>query len=869
MRTEKLRTNLPAEPNDFVGRERDVTDLCRLLATARAVTLCGPGGIGKTRLSLRVAAELAGDCPDGAWFVELGEVSRGGGPGTEPDTDPVTWRVAVTLGLAEEHGRGLQDVVVDALRARRMLIVLDNCEHLVEASARLCRLLLARCPGLRILATSREPLRVPGEHVRRVPPLTCPPVHGPAADPPAVPAHLLRHEAVRLFVVRAAAARPGYRLTAEDAAAVAQVCRELDGLPLAIELAAARIRVLSVRQIADRLADRFRLLGAGDRTAPSRHQTLRSAIDWSHDLLSVPEQVLLRRLSVFAGWTLDHAERVCPGAAADPLAPEDVLDLLTALVDKSLVAVDREVAGETRFRLPESIRGYAAERLAAAGEQEALRTRHRDHLLEAAEYEAEIAFARRPARWRTRVELFYRHDHELDNVRAAIGWCLERGDIEQGLRICTALRCYWIARGYYAEWNELTARLLDRAEGVSAGIRGAVLVGHAQFAMEQRDYERARECAAEGLTHARAGGDDAMVAAGLDVLAQTEVLAGRYREAAALLDEELAIARGTGDRWTEGLSLITRGSLLAQRERPGEAQRMYEAALRVFREIQQLWGVARTLVRLGRLAGSRGEPVAAQAYYEEALPILREIEAWPEIARCLAGIGQVALERGDVSGAREALTESLTLGRSIGMRLGLARGLEAFAALIEREGDGHRAVRLRGAAAALRETAGAGPVPTPRLERPPGPPPRGGPHARLWAEGLAMTAHDAVAYALETPAPSGPAGSPGPAASGAAVSGPGPSDPAASGAGTFKPAASGAAVPGSRCPAAPVASLTPRERQVAAMIARGLSNRGVADELVISPATVARHVTNILTKLGFTSRVQIAAWSIEHDRPGS
>jgi predicted ATPase/DNA-binding CsgD family transcriptional regulator len=918
--------NLPAEPNDFIGRERDVAELRQLLSATRAVTLCGPGGIGKTRLALRVAAALTDGCPDGVWFAGLGELTpearvavdpaaapgiaavfaaeaNGHASGPMSGSDPVIRRVTATLGITDEPGRPLADTLAGALRGRNMLLVLDNCEHLVDACARFCQTLLADCPHVRILATSREPLRVRGENVWRVPPLATPASIGSWSLPggPVSPngaESLYRNEAVRLFAARAASARPSFTLADDNAAAVGELCRALDGVPLAIELAAARTRVLSVEEITRRLRDRFRLLSAGDRTAPVRQRTLRATIDWSHELLSAPERMLFRRLSVFAGqWTLDQAERVCaddahhrvsqvvsgdvsggvlqdaPGdalapddalAPADVLAADDVLDVLTALVDKSLVVVGPEVEGETRFRMLESIRAYASGRLMDAGEAAELGRCHRDVVLAAAEDDAAVALAERPDSWARRVGLFRRYDTELDNVRAALAWSLERGEIEAGLRLCTALRAYCIPRGYFAECEHWTDRFLAHGpDGVRPVVWGAALVGRAQLAVGRRDFDQAARCAAEGLAPCRVAGDTVMTAAALDLLGQTDLRSGRFDEAAARFDEAIAIAHAGGDRWNEGLALISRGALLALQSRLREAQQAYETGLRLMREVDQLWGADRALIGLGQLAQLRGDGAAARAYYEEALPGLRMIDAGPEIARCLSGIGRVALDQGDTEGARQALTDSLTRSRAHGMRLGVARSLEAFAELMALEGELSTAVRLGGAAAALREAIGQAPIAGARQERMLTPIRRKlGDHviAQLWGEGRDLTSEAAVALAL---APSGTRAAP-------AVP---PQRPAAD------DHASCSAVPGSAppprtpaitvsattSPVTPPSTLTPREQEIAALIARGLSNKGIADELVISSATVARHVTNILTKLGFASRAQVAAWWVNRE----
>ncbi|WP_433151519.1 LuxR C-terminal-related transcriptional regulator [Actinomadura nitritigenes] len=714
-----LRTNLPAEPNAFVGRERDVADLRRLLEGMRAVTLCGAGGIGKTRLALHVARTMLDAHPDGVWLVELAGVRADGTP------EPVARRVAAVLDVAEEEGRRTADTLADALRGPSVLIVLDNCEHVIEECAELTGLLLARCPRMRVLATSREPLRMAGENVWRVPPL----------EP---------HEAVRLFADRARAARPGFDVTG----GVEEVTRALDGMPLALELAAARVRVLSVEQMAGRLADRFRLLSAGDRTAPPRQRTLRAAIDWSHDLLDERERTLLRRLSVFAGWTLEQAEHVCADAA---LPAEDVLDLLTALVDKSLVAVAGEMAGQVRFHQLDSIREYAAERLAEAGEDAEFRNRHRDAVLEDAERHGRLGMAEVPGAWADRVALFRRYDAELGNVQAALTWSLDRGDIGKGLRLCTALRTFWIVRGRVAEWADWTDRFLGRSHGTDPRILGAALAGRAQLAVGGRDFAQAARYAEEALGPCRAAGDTFATASALVTLAESLARAGRFTDAAQRLDEADAIAAGPGLDWVRAYARITRGYLLIRRVRLREAREHLDAGARLMREIGQLWGAAHAIIGLGRLAELRGDPGAARAHYADVLPILAEIGARPEMARALAGIGRVALEQRDVASAREALAESLSLSRSSGIRLDVARALETFAELVAVEGDARGAVTLAGAASALREATGRHPAAGARRERMLEPIRRrlGEPLvAQFWGEGRAMPPDDAVDYAL-------------------------------------------------------------------------------------------------------------------------
>ena len=848
--------NLPAEPNSFIGRERDLSELALLLSDVRALTLCGPGGIGKTRLAVRLACDLVPEFPDGAWLVELADTA---------DADLLPRRVAATFGILEEQDRPLIATLAEALRARRLLLVLDTCEHIVDACAELVQQLLASCPSLRVIATSREPLRVRGETVWRVPPLSVP----TGLDPLSL-ADLARHEALQLFAERASAARSGFALGSENAEAVARLCLTLDGMPLAIELAAARVRALSVEQIASRLDDRFRLLASGDRTAPARQQTLRAAVDWSYELLSEPEQILLRRLSVFAGWNLDMAEEVC---ADEQIPAGTVLDLMAALIDKSLVTFDHELRGESRYRLLDTIKEYAASRLAASGEADELRLRHRDYLLRYGEWVVSQAFVRGAPSWPERVAMYRAIAADLANYRLALATSLRRGDIAEGLRMCGAMRNPWVTHGDVTEGAEWFDRFLVSAAGLPPEVRGPALVFRGDLAFEQQDYPTVDRCAREGLELCRAAGDPHEAAA-LRLLAVATLRAGNLAEAVARVDEAAATAHKIGNVWEEGLALSIKAAGLARLAMLREAQRTYEAALDVLLD-NNGWGVAQVRVGLGGVARARGDYQAAISHYQGALSLYQEIDARPEIARCLAGIASVALIQGDLGLCRASLTESLALSLATGQRLPVARGLEAFAALEARAGDAERAARLAGAALELRSAAGHPPSAGAgaRLEDLLDPARRSLGELRATAlldEGRAMSADEAVAYAMGSPAAGRSAANGAAAAPGWPRPRAGGGNGQAGGAPAAGGSASGVAGPAAGAAAGTAAvpsTLTPREREIAALIARGLSNRAIADELVISQATVARHVANMLTKLGFSSRAQVAAWMARQPGP--
>jgi predicted ATPase/DNA-binding CsgD family transcriptional regulator len=819
---------LPSEPNSFVGRARDLADLAMLLADVRMLTLCGPGGVGKTRLAGRLAAQLSDRFAGGAWLVELADAA---------DPSLVAVRVAAVLGIREEPDRPVTETLADALRQRQLLIVLDTCEHLIDAIADLAHRLLADCPQVRILATSREPLRVGGETVWRVPPLALPPpgpVHGQDL------AELADREAVRLFLDRASAVRPGFALSTQNADAVSRICRTLDGIPLAIELAAARMRALSAEQIAGRLDDRFRLLASGDRTAPPRQRTLRAAVDWSHELLTDSEQILLRRLAVFSGCSLEMAEQVC----ADDLVPAgQVLDLLAGLIDKSLVTMDGELHGLARYRLLDTIREYATERLATSGEEPDIRQRHLIYMLEQVEDVTDRAFRRGDPQWPERVILYQRAELELPNYRGALHTALDAGQAELGLRLCSALRAPWVVYGDVTEGIGWFGRFLRMDRDVDPAIRARALTMYAELTFEQQDYVRAATAAQDAIDlYEKIPAPGA--AGALRLLALVSLRAGQPAQALEQVQAAIEGARTAADPWEEGLALTTRATVLARLGQLDEAGDAFTAALEVLADNNR-WGVAHALYGFGSLARARRDNDAALRHFRSALALFEEIDSRTEMARCLAGIGWVTLAAGDLHSAARSLSQSLQLSMATGQRLGIARGLDAVAALAVAAGDPATAVRLEGAAGSLRDLVG--PVRSAaaqsRLDNVLSVARRQVGEqlaSRLMAEGARIGVHDAVGSAVtfadaiaRQPAAHGNGGEQQPAAG--------------------SPAAA----------AADRGTLTPREQQIAELIARGLSNRGIAAELVISPATAARHVANIFGKLGVTSRAQVAAWTAD------
>ncbi|MGI8552118.1 MAG: ATP-binding protein [Dehalococcoidia bacterium] len=842
---ERPFSNLPATLSSFVGRRRELAELTRLLMTYRLLTVTGSGGCGKTRLALAVAAGcLPGQptladgwnpetvplhVPDGVWLVELAAI---GEPALVPQA------VAAMFGLREQPGRTLVETLVGALQSKRLLLVLDNCEHLVDACAALAAALLRVCPDVRILATSRESLGIDGEAVWRVPSLSLPslslfdeayttgqsPVShvGMGSAPPAAAAGpgsdllsaVLESEAVQLFLDRARLVQPTFALSETNVANVGQICRRLDGIPLALELAAPWAKLLSVVQIAARLDDRFRLLVGGSRTAPPRQRTLRATVDWSYDLLTEAEQTLFTRLSVFAGsFDLAAVEAVTSDRAGDEevrgepigtraasrsvtLDTHSLLSLLRRLVETSLVTAET-VDGEARFRLLETLRMYGQERLHALAEREMIERRHAEHyLLFALEASPRMVGAEQPV-WQARL------GQEYGNLRAALWYLEQSGEVEAALRLTVALGRFWEVRGYFAEAREWQERLLAQGDDLLIALRARVLgnLGHVKW--RQSDHAGAQTAFQQSLALYRdLGAPDGMAWAlmNLGVIAHVR---GEYATARPLYEESLHLWRETERlglptelrlHWNIALVLGNLGLLMSRQGEYAVARGKLAESRAIYQSLGDRQGEAGVLANLGLLALEHGDFVAARTDSEAALSLLQALGDRRNMAVVLNNLGAIARELGDLTTARSRSEAALNLYREVGDRGGVASALTNLGLVASGAGDldqagvllheglaarselGHapeqaeslealmqlaiagrqpaRAARLFGAAEALRA---AGDAPLPPVSRArydrllAGVQDQLGEQAYLeaWSEGWAMTPAQAIAYALE------------------------------------------------------------------------------------------------------------------------
>jgi predicted ATPase/DNA-binding winged helix-turn-helix (wHTH) protein len=730
--------NVPQQLTSFIGREKEIAQIKELLGTTRLLTLIGAGGCGKTRLAMQVAGDLVQAYSDGIWLVELAALAE---PGLVPQT------VANVLGLKEQPGESLTQTFTKHLASRHLLLVLDNAEHLLAACAEFADVALRQCAQLIILITSRERLGIAGELTYRVPSLSVP---DPKRD--ATPEELSSYESARLFIERARLQQPHFAVTTQNAPALASVCHRLDGIPLAIELAAPRVRSMSVEEVNRRLDQRFGLLTGGSRTALPRQRTLRAMIDWSYDLLSDAEQALLCRLSVFSGgWTLDAAENVCIG---DGIADAEVLDLLTSLADKSLISAEAD-DGETRYWLLETVRHYAQDRLRERDEEEAQwQRRHLGYFVALAEEAEPLVMGADEHVWLERLET------EHENLRSALAWSSTSDeDAEVGLRLAAALYRFWWLRGYRGEGRAWLVALLNSAPGGQSGlVRAKALCAAGSLAYLQGDYPAARAFHEQSLAMGRELGDRPGIAKSLHGLAALLAEQGDFLGARALYEQSLVIHRELGDRRAIAASLSNLGIVASDQGDFLAARALNEESHAIRRELGDRWGIACSLNNLAVVARRQGDYSAARALCEESVAICRELGERQGIAAGLGQLGLMACDQGDCPSARAPLKESLAIFLELGDQRGIAEALErlAYAFSLDRSAG---AALLWGAAKRLREAIGAPQEPNdrPRAERQ-----VLAARAALgddtafdlaWQEGRAMNLERIVRYALDPESP--------------------------------------------------------------------------------------------------------------------
>ncbi len=862
-----LKNNLPAQLTSLLGREQEVMTVCALLRQpgVRLLTLTGTGGIGKTRLGLQVAKELLDEFVDGVYFVPLAPIA---------DPSLVIPIIAQVLGINEDGGRPFQGLLQTYLRNKHLLLLLDNFEQVTAAAPELANL-LSGCPDLKVMVTSRAVLHLHGEHEFPVPPLALPDLQHFTQRPESEA--LSKYPAINLFLQRASAIKPGFALTEANARVVAEICARLDGLPLAIELAAARIKLLSPRALLQRLSHRFEVLTSRAQNVPERQQTLRNMLAWSYDLLNVQEQRIFRRLSIFAGGcTLEAIEYLC-SALGDDCEEGVVLDGVASLIDKSLMqSTEQGVNGEEerRFVMLETVREYGLEALAASGEMEVIQQAHAAYYLRLAEEAEQELGGPRQATWLKRLE------REHDNLRAALGWLLERGEAKAGgqhkemaLRLGGALRRFWIIHSHISEGRHFLEQALAGSEGVTASVRAKALVAAANLAVIQIDYGRAELLAAESLAQFRQLGDQAGIALSLYLLGSAAWARGDTSSARPLIEEALALSRAVDDKERVAWSLFTLALLDSSQGEYARARALFEESLAMHREVGSKRGMASSLSQLAQvLFVSRGDLARVSSLLEEGLALFRELGDKEGIAASLNLAGQVAFSQGDIAAARslaeesvllyremmgyqwsmtsalsflarvaafqgnavEARTlyeESLALAREMDHKESVASSLEGLAGVVAAQEEPAWAAQLWGAAETLRSTIG---VPIPPVER------DGyeqavaaarsqlgeGNFAVKWAEGRAMTPKQAIAAHGETI--------------------------------VLSPATTGVSAPSYP------AGLTTREVDVLRLVARGLSNSQIARELVLSEKTVAAHLTHIFNKTNSENRAAAAAFAIRN-----
>ena len=861
-------SNLPVQPTPLVGRKQEVATVCEFLRREdmRLVTLTGPGGIGKTRLGLQVAAELTDGFADGVFFVDLAPLS---------DPTLVVSTLAQTLSIREGRSQPLLERLKEELRRKELLLLFDNFEQVLSAAIQIADLLTA-CPKLKLVVTSREVLHVRSEREFAVPPLALPDtkhLHDLAA--------LSQSEAMALFLQRAQAVKPDFQLTNANARVIAEICARLDGLPLAIELAAARMKLLSPQALLSRLSQRLQILTSGARDVPARQQTLRNTIEWSYHLLDAPEQQLFRRLSVFVGGcTLETAEAIyeAPGDETGK-----VFDGVASLIDKSLTQ-QRAQREEPRLVMLETIREYGLECLESAGETEATRQAHAAYYLALAEEAAPQLRGPQQAAWLERLE------QEHDNLRAALGWFLERdaagSSREMALRLGGALWEFWSVHGLFSEGRTELSRALAGSEGAAAPVRAKALSAAANLAYLQSDDDGAKALSQESLVLYREIGDTQGIATSLTLLAWLDRRkSSNFAAARSLIEESLALNREVGNKDAIAWSLIFLADNVSMQGEYSRGHALLEESLAMFRELGNKRGMANSLrqsamwlfiaqgnqaivrARLeesmtlfkelgdkdgmafyywisGWVALSQGDPATAHVLVEQSLALWREIGNRWYTALSLGMLGKIAVYRGDLLAARALHEESLAIARASQDKWLTAFCLEELAAVGTAEGETVWAARLWGVAEALRDTICSPLPPVLRADYE-----RSVAAARThlgekaftaaWTEGRMMTPEQALAAKGQTviPAPTPP-----------------PPTPQAS-----SPA------PPAKSPTASPAGLTPREVEVLRLVARGLTDAQIAERLVITRRTVNWYLTTIYSKIQVSSRSAATRYALEHN----
>lgn len=724
--------NLPFQISKFIGREKELDEITKLIATNRLVTLVGAGGIGKTRLSLKVGEQLIKDYANGVWFVELASLND---PALVPQT------VAKLFNLVEQAGESLTEKLIRVLHPKTLLLIFDNCEHLLDACAQLADTLLKNCPNLKILATSRESMSITGESLYHVPPLGLPNVQQ-------VIEKLLEYESVQLFEERARLAEEHFSVTMENASSIVQICHRLDGIPLAIELAAACVNLFSPQQIATRLDERFSLLTGGSRTTLPRHQTLRASIDWSWNLLLESEQRLLQRLSVFTGgWTLDAAEAVCSGNGVEP---QQVLDMMTQLTAKSLVVVSQESGRERRYYLLETIRQYARDRLLEFGGERQIHHHHLEYFFNLAQHAEVELIGPRQMIWMEQLE------EELDNIRAALEWSFngEETRAEVGLQMAGSLWWFWFQRGHKEEGGEWLERALTASQDSTDLVTRAVAL--TKLGWLKIDPARAEEGLALGQTLGPAGKES--VAFALWGLGAWAAYMADHARAKSLEEESLKLFRELGHRWGICETLIWLGAALEMLGDHQGATLHFEEGLVLARQAEDSNEIAWALWNLGTAAMTKGNYDQSRTFLDESLALYKEIQAYEGVSSLLRALGDLALISGYYEQASSRYKEALVMHQEQGNQRGIAELLEKIGNAAAVSNQSAKGARLLGAAEALRESSGAVHYPIQLLE-----------YQRfikilksqlneaalatLSANGRSMTADQAIEYALEETQP--------------------------------------------------------------------------------------------------------------------